>query len=253
MPTNTLLRPFLDVQLPDGVGMTFDEEMVGWYFPGTPMPVPGRTGDLTIAAQMPASGDPPAGVACKFDADMVIRDVNDFVDGYEHEAQLKGTITFGQFEDHAPATFSMDDAASRFHYLRVNPATGEAEMRYHVEFVSTAGRRYALDGTKYMQKDPDAPNAIRDLLGDYTTLYSRITELLPDGTQRGVGTALLKFRTFEDLAATANLAGFLASFQVTGTSDPAVQLQARLRFLAFTAQFVQREYDPLAIAAGGHS
>ena len=215
------------------------------------MPAPGRAGDLTIAARMPASGDPPGAVACKFDADMVIRDVNDFVDGYEHEAQLKGTITFGKFEDDAPATFTMDDAASRFHYLRVNTATGEAEMRYHIEFVSSTGRRYALDGTKYMQKDPDAPNAIRDLLGDYTTLYTRVTELLPGGAQRDLGTALLKFRTFEDLAAAANLAGFLASFQVTGTGDPAVQLQARLRFLAFTAQFVQREYDPLVMAVGG--
>lgn len=252
MPTSTLLRPFLDVQLPDGVGMTFDEEMVGWYFPGQPTPAPGRAGDLTIAARIPAEGDPTGAVACKFDADMVIRDVNEFVDGYEHEAQLKGTITFGQFEDHTPATFTMDDSASRFHYLRVNPATREAEMRYHIEFVSTAGRRYALDGTKYMQKDPDAPSAVRDLLGDYTTLYSHVAELLPDGSQRETGTALLKFRTFEDLAATANLAGFLASFQVTGTGDPAIQLQARLRFLAFTAQFVEREYDPLAIAAGGN-
>jgi hypothetical protein len=25
-----------------------------------------------------------------------------------------------------------------------------------------------------------------------------------------------------------------------------MQLQARMRFIAFTAQFVQREYDPLA-------
>jgi hypothetical protein len=102
-----------------------------------------------------------------------------------------------------------------------------------------------------MQKDPDAPSAVRDLLGDYTTLYSHVAELLPDGSQRETGTALLKFRTFEDLAATANLAGFLASFQVAGTSDPATQIQARLRFLAFTAQFVQREYDPLALAAAG--
>jgi hypothetical protein len=42
-----------------------------------------------------------------------------------------------------------------------------------------------------------------------------------------------------------SLADFLISFQVTGTSDPVIQLQARMRFIAFTAQFVQREYDPL--------
>src|SRR4051812_30085445 len=131
---------------------------------------------------------------------MVIRDVNEFVDGYEHEAQLKGTITFGLFEGHTPATFTMDDTASRFHYLRINPATQEAEMRYHIEFVSTAGRRYALDGTKYMQKDAAAASAIRDLLGDYTTLYCHVVEILADGSQKETGTALLRFKTFEDIA-----------------------------------------------------
>jgi len=49
------------------------------------------------------------------------------------------------------------------------------------------------------------------------------------------------------------LAQFLISFQITGTSDPLMQFQARMRFLAFTGQFVQREYDPLAfpVAAAG--
>ena len=251
LPTNTLLRPFLDVQLPDGVGMMFDEQMTGWYFPGQPTPAPGREGDLTIAARIPATGDPTGATPCSFSARMVIRDVNEFIDGYEHEAQLKGTITFGLFEGATPATFTMDDTASQFHYLRINPATAEAEMRYHIEFVSTAGRRYALDGTKYMQKDGTGASALQDLLSDYTTLYCHVTELLADGTPKETGTGLLKFRTFEDLAAVGNLTGFLASFQITGDSDPIIQLQARMRFLAFTAQFVQREYDPLAIAARG--
>jgi len=52
-------------------------------------------------------------------------------------------------------------------------------------------------------------------------------------------------RTFEDLAATGSLASFLTSFRITGTNDPMIQLQARMRFIAFTAQFVEREYDPL--------
>jgi hypothetical protein len=43
-----------------------------------------------------------------------------------------------------------------------------------------------------------------------------------------------------------SLAAFLTSFQVTGITDPVIQLQARMRFIAFTAQFVQREYDPLS-------
>ena len=99
-----------------------------------------------------------------------------------------------------------------------------------------------------MQKDPGTP-AIRDVLGDYTTLYCHVYKQSPDGTSQEIGIGYLKFRTFEDLAAVSNLAGFLTSFQVTGTSDPVLQLQARLRFIAFTAQFVEREYDPLGLPA----
>jgi hypothetical protein len=245
---NTLLQPFLDAQLPDGIGMTFDEEMVGWYFPGVSTPAPGRDGDLTIGARIPSTGTPDGAVTCQFDVRMTIHDVNEFVDGYEHEALLKGTITFGEFGGHAPATYAIDDANSTFNYLRVNPATGEAQMRYHIEFVDTAGQRYALDGVKYMQKDTNtAP--IADLLGDYTTLYTHITQLASDGASKELGVGYLKFRTFENLMALSNLAGFLASFQVTGTNDPVMQLQARLRFIAFTAQFVEREYDPLGFPA----
>jgi cholesterol oxidase len=248
LPTNTLLRPFLDTQLPDGIGLIFDEEMVGWFFSGACTPGTGRAADLTIADRIPASGDPAGAVTCKFDVRMTVRDINEFVDGYEHEALLKGTITFGQFAGQASPTLILDDSASTFHYLRVNPQTGEAEMRYHLEFADTAGQRYSLDGVKYMQKDAGTPG-VRDLLGDYTTLYTHIYREMPDGTRHEVGIGYMKFRTFEDLAAVSNLTGFLTSFQVTGTGDPVMQLQARLRFLAFTAQFVQREYDPIAIAA----
>ena len=244
LPVNSLLGPFLEVQLPDGIGMTFDEEMVGWYFPGAGTPAPGRDGDLTIAARIPASGTPAGAVTCQFDVHVTVADVNEFVDGYEHEAQLGGTISFGQFAGQASATFPVDGSRSFFNYLRVNPQTGEAEMRYHIEFADTAGQRYVLEGVKYMQKDPGFP-AIADLLGDYTTLYTHVSQQLPGGTSKEIGIGYMKFRTFEDLAAASNLTGFLTSFHITGTSDPVMQLQARLRFIAFTAQFVEREYDPL--------
>ncbi|HXA50934.1 MAG TPA: hypothetical protein VNV86_11540, partial [Candidatus Acidoferrum sp.] len=217
LPVNTVLSPFLNVQLPDGVGMTFDEEMDGTYAP----------------ADAPATQ-----VVCKFDARMVIRDVNEFVDGYEHEASIQGTISFGDFVHTGPAVFPIDESASRFHYLRLNAATAEAEMNYHIEFVATDGKRYTLDGTKFMQKDSNEPN---ELLQDYTTLFTALRR----GDQE-LGKGVLKFRTFENLAAIGNLAQFLISFQITGTSDPLMQFQARMRFLAFTGQFVQREYDPLA-------
>ena len=205
LPTNTLLSPFLDVQLPDGVGMNFDEEMVGWYFPGASTSAPGREGDLAIAARIPASGDPAGAVACNFTAEMSIRDVNEFVDGYEHEAQMSGPITFGAFGGHSPATFTMDASTSTFNYLRVNPQTGEAEMRYHFEFADTAGTRYTLEGVKYMQKN-SANQAIADVLGDYTTLYTHIYQQMPDGTNKELGIGYMKFRTFENLAAVSSLA-----------------------------------------------
>ena len=45
-----------------------------------------------------------------------------------------------------------------------------------------------------------------------------------DGTDKELGIGYLRFRTFENLAAVSNLAGFLASFRITGTSDPAIQV-----------------------------
>jgi hypothetical protein len=87
---------------------------------------------------------------------------------------------------------------------------------------------------------------VAEVLQDYTTLYCHVFRVGDDGAQTEVGIAYLKFRTFEDLAAAGNLTGFLSSFQATGTNNPLLQWQAQMRFLAFTGQFVQREYDPLA-------
>ncbi len=244
LPVNSLLRPFLDVQLPDGVGMTFDEEMVGWYFPGASTPAPGRDGDLTIGARIPASGTPAGAVTCQFNVQMTIGDVNEFVDGYEHEAQLKGTITFGQFGAQAPATFTLRRCRQHLQLSAGESADRRSGDALPPGMGRSGGQRYALDGVKYMQKDAGEP-AIRDLLGDYTTLYTHVTRQEADGSATEIGIGYLKFRTFEDLAAVSNLAGFLASFQVTGTSDLAMQLQARLRFIAFTGQFVEREYSPV--------
>jgi cholesterol oxidase len=243
--TNTLLRPFLDVRLPDGVGMTFDEQMVGWYFPGQGTPRPGREGDLTIGEHIPTAGDPAGAVGCDFSARMTIKDVNEFADGYEHEAQMSGSIHFAGFEGLGDAVLTMDAANSRFHYLRIDPATSQAEMNYHIEFLTHDGRRFLFDGTKYMD-GASGSDAYAALLQDYTTLYCHVHEELKDGSLRETGTAYMKFRTFENLAAVSNLAGFLASFQITGAGDAAIQFQARMRFLAFTAQFVERQYDPLS-------
>jgi cholesterol oxidase len=240
IPTNPLLKPFLDVQLPDGVSLSFDEEMNGWYFPGATLPGTGRDADLTLNDLVPATGDPAGAVPCGFQAKITARDINEFVDGIAHEASIKGTVRLGAVSG------AIDEQASRFQYLVVNEATGEAEMRYHLVF--RAGQdRFLLEGRKHMGRaGAGGVQAIQELLRNYTTLYCDIYQLAADGSQTHLGLARLKFATFENFAAVGNLAGFLGSFTVTGTDDPRLQLQARMRFIAFTAQFVQREYDPLS-------
>jgi cholesterol oxidase len=247
LPTSPLLAPFLDARLPDGVGMTFDETMTGWFFEGASNPVAGKQGDLLLADRIPRSGEPQGGVACQFQVRMTVRDVNEFIDGLAHEAQMSGTITFASLQGRRNVTFRADEQASTFQYLVVNQTTGEAEMRYHLEFLSDGGERYLLEGRKYMERTGrGGAAAMRELLSDYTTLFCHVYQRDDNTGWRELGLAYLKFRTFEDLAAVGNLAGFLGSFRVTGTADPLLQLQAQMRFLAFTGQFVQSEFDPLS-------
>ena len=159
--------------------------------------------------------------------------------------QIRGTITFGQFDGTGPVTFAIDDNASRFHYLRVNPATrrGGDELPHRISDRSRPPLRVRRDQVHAARRDArvrqGSPKSSRT-----TRRSTAASTELPSGAETGTG--LLKFRTFEDWAALGNLAGFLASFQVTGTDDPVTQLQARMRFLGFTAQFVMREYDPLS-------
>ncbi|MBM3814564.1 MAG: GMC family oxidoreductase [Acidimicrobiia bacterium] len=216
LPTNTLLSPLLDTRLPAGVGLTFDEQMVGQ-----------RT---------------------TFSVRMIIKDINEFIEGSEHEARMQGAIRLTNFQGQADVTFPIDEHRSYFNYLRINPETGEAEIRYYLEFTGLGGKLYSLEGRKLMQRDRSSD----ELLEDYTTLFSSVYEHTPAGKQE-LYQDTLKFHTFEDLAAVGNLAGFLRSFRGTGTDDVRIQLMAQLRFHAFTGQFVQREYDPLAppLAAGG--
>ncbi len=243
-PTNTLLGPWLDAQLPAGLQLEFQEEMDGWYFPGQPTPAPGRAGDLTMAVR-----DRSAAIPCRFKLNLAAADVNEFVEGAEHEARASGTITFGRFGASAgEVTFTLDASRSTFQYLRVNAATGEAEMRYHLEFTDAAGRRHHFDGRKYMQKEEAGGlRGFEELMEDYTTLFVHVTTP-DDGAETGTG--YLRFRTFENLAAFGSLTQFLASFRVTGTADPILRLRGQMKFAAFTGQFIQREYDPAGITTG---
>ncbi|MGH9326809.1 MAG: GMC oxidoreductase [Terriglobia bacterium] len=241
MPATAFLEPLLNLRLPDGVGMTFDEEMTGYYFPGFDVPQ-NREEDLKIAARVPASGEPEGGVRLSFQARIAIRDMNEFLTSPEHEARLSGSIHFGDFGGRGEAVFTIDPERSYFNYLRKNPETQEAEMVYHIYFEDAEKKEYMLCARKYMQRELQRPLAgVGEILHDYTTAYAHLFN-----SGKELGTALLKFRTFQDLPAVESLLDFLRSFQVTGTASPFLRAQAQLRFLAFTNQFIVREYEPLS-------
>jgi hypothetical protein len=247
LPATSFLQPLLDVRLPDGLGMGFDEEMTGYYFPGF-VPPAGSDGDHQIESKASGTQPPQGGVACSFQAHMTVRELNEFFESPEHEARLSGTIHFGDFGGRGAATFEINPEKSYFNYLRVNPESEEAEMLYRIYFRDLDNRQYLLFGRKYMQKEERGGlTGVREVLHDYTTLYARLIET---ETGKEMGSALLKFRTFEDIEAVGSFAAFLRSFEVTGTDNPFLKARGQLRFLALTNQFVLREYDPLNVEGG---
>lgn len=237
-PTSGFLRPLLDVRLPEKTGLTFDEEMKGVYFQGFTPPT-GADGDRQIEAKSPVEG-----TACELNLRISARDFNEFIEGWDHEARIDGDIRFANFNGQGQMICTINGTKSFFNYLRVNPETQEAEMLYRIYFFAGAGQEYCLHGRKFLQKDNDGGRSgIPEIVHDFTTLYCRLTDVKAG---REVGSALMKFRTFEDADALRSFSNYLESFRVTGENlSDFVQAQGRLRFLALTNQFVAREYDPV--------
>ncbi|MCI0486555.1 MAG: GMC family oxidoreductase, partial [Blastocatellia bacterium] len=82
IPPVGFLEPLLEVHLPDGLGMTFDEEMTGHYFAAWSVPA-GREGDLKIEDRVTSSAPPHGGVVCSFQGRIIVRDLNEFFDSPE--------------------------------------------------------------------------------------------------------------------------------------------------------------------------
>ena len=227
-PTPAFLAKILDRRL--GVGLNFQEQMDGSYFAGDTDRSPAHLESL----------NPSNGLKCQFNVTMTIADIDVFVANEEHRAELTGTIQFEKFRDERNVTLPLE-SGSFFNYLILNPTSNEREMRYHIRF-KQHGTMFSLDGTKFMQKDHKRD--IREILDDYTTLFVQIVE---ENSGVAQGVALMKFRTFESVAAVISVAQFGLSFTVTGTENPATEAAAIAKFNAFTARFVFDEYNPLGL------
>ncbi|MDA2912514.1 hypothetical protein MYX77_00890 [Acidobacteriia bacterium AH_259_A11_L15] len=228
LPAPALLEKILNRRL--GVGLTFDEQMDGSYY----------AGDRNVSPKHLRSLDPAKGKKCQFNVKMTIPDLDVFVASNEHRAELTGTIRFEEFRRDRNLVLRLEPS-SFFNYLILNPTSEEHEMRYHLRF-KHRDSIFVLKGTKFMQKDHKGD--IWEILDDYTTLYTQIVEEESGDVQ---GVALLKFRTFESVAALVSLAQFGLSFDVTGTDNPAIKAAAIAKFNAMTTRFVFDEYNPLGL------
>jgi hypothetical protein len=225
LPSQALLSCILERKLA-GVGLRFHEQMDGRYYEG----------DLDRSPAHLLSLSTSAGVACRFEVTMNIADLDAFVSSEEHKTELTGIVEIGGFlGEHIEAPL---EPGSYFNYLILNPETDEREMRYHIRFAHK-GRVFVLDGTKLMQRDHK--NNLREILEDYTTLFVQIREENSGAVQ---GSALMKFRTFESLAAVYSTLNFGLSFTVVGAHHPAQKAAAIAKFNAMTASFILDEYNP---------
>jgi hypothetical protein len=213
-----------------GVGMTFEEQMDGAYYPG----------DSDKSKAHLESLDPKRGKPIQFKLKMKIENLDAFVDSVEHQTELSGTIQFADLNGDANVELPLQ-SGSIFQYAVLNPATQEHEMRYHIRFAHK-GTPMVLSGTKFLQKDRKGDFA--EVLYDFTTLFVEVKE---EATGKVNGVALMKFRTFESLTAAASLLQFGTSFQVTGTNDAVVEAAAFAKFNAMTTKFIFQEYNPLQL------
>lgn len=243
MPATVFLEPLLSVELPSGVGLTFDEQMSGTYRAGF-VSVASRDADQSMEAAWPAEES--AGLAdCSYQVRISIRDLNEFLMNPEHEAGLSGTIRIANFEGNGEASFTIDSDLSTFNYLRVDPATKVPEIVYRIFFGGAENASYCLTARKYLARDPARPWAgPREILHDYTTAYGHLAEVAGG---RELGSAMLKFKMFESVPALESFAAFLGSFAVTGTDSEWIKARAQAKFLAFTNQFVIRQYEPTSV------
>ena len=209
-----------------GVGLHFDEKMVGPYCEGK----------LKDPQALKIGKRP----ECEFNVRITIKDLDEFVASREHQAELSGKIQFEEFNSESDVICELEDG-SHFNYLRLNPETDEREMNYHIRF-SHKGEAFLFEGTKFMQKDNKGD--IKEILDDYTTLYCRISKR--DGNIQ-VGAAKLKFKTIEDIESIVSLLDFAMSFEVTGTTEHFTKVRALNKFNAFTLQFILDEYNPLGL------
>ena len=132
-------------------GFKFDETMSGWLGVGEKDYEAGR-----MAGKQ-------KNTPCHFDAEIIIEDLDRFMQFGDRQARLEGTVSFAPLG----GTFPMEDGS--FHLFSVDPVTGIRQMIYTFRFIAKDGKKYFLHGVKWLKDDPGF-----DMVEDLTTLFTAI-------------------------------------------------------------------------------
>ena len=194
-------------------GLEFTESMSGWIGVGEKSYVEGR-----IAGQQ-------ENTPIRFDAKIIIDDLDRFIHLPDHRARLEGTVRFNPLG--GPA--AMEDGV--FNLFSVDPASGIRLMIYSFRFTAGDGKPYFLYGEKHIKDDPGF-----DLLEDMTTLFTTIYAG-PDNQAPVYGAGQIFF----DLN---NVPALMASIKVTGTRwwELHQRIKAKAAFMDFAWGKVREEY-----------
>ena len=106
-----------------GIGLEFEETMSGWLGIAQKDYVAGR-----IAGQQ-------ENTPLRFDARIIIDDLDRFINLAEHRARLEGSVTFKPLG----GTFAMEDGS--FNLFSVEPTEGIRQMSYSFGFTAANGKK----------------------------------------------------------------------------------------------------------------
>ena len=135
------------------LGLEFEETMSGWIGIGETEFMAGR-----IAGEREST-------PIRFDAKIIIDDLESFINISDHRARLKGTVTFTPLG----GTFKIKDGL--FNLFSIDATEGIRHMTYSFRFAADNNKSYFLHGHKKIKDDPGF-----DLTEDMTTLFTTIYE-----------------------------------------------------------------------------
>jgi len=195
-----------------GVGLRFSETMAGHLGIGA--------SDATRGVEQGKADETPI----RFDANIIIDDLQSFLSVSDHEARLEGTVTF----DPLGGTFDMRDG--RFNLFSVDPETGDRQMVYQFRFTAEDGQSYYLMGQKWIKDDPGSLDALEDMTRLFTVVHKG-----EDAEAPVYGAGEMYF----DLVDAPKL---VSSIQITGEASFWQRAAARLAFASFAYGALRTEY-----------